>query len=151
MPVILHFDLSAAQAPPRHLLEAYTGASPEIADTFFAIPGHEANYQNSLRELEDRLGDRLAGPPCACVAVLVNCRAGMHRSVAMAERLAGDIEDAWRDDGVIVVVEHLDTDVERGIRRAQRARAGGEGYHAGYLAGRYSRYQRIRRNVISRS
>lgn len=63
-----------------------------------------------------------------CAAVLVNRAAGMHRSVAMVERLADDVERLeWWRDGVCVVVEHLDTDVERGVRRAQRARAGDRG------------------------
>lgn len=65
----------------------------------------------------------------------------MHRSVAMAERLAGDAESRPWDEVVVVVVvdEHLDTDVGRGIRRVQRARAASHGpwmhgdYHAGDL------------------
>lgn len=91
------------------------------------MPGHERNYQSFLASLEDwlyaRLADRQAGPG-ACVAVLVNCTAGMHRSVAVAERLARDVEGCGRWAGVLVMVEHLDTDVDRGVRRARRARAG---------------------------
>lgn len=62
----------------------------------------------------------------------------MHRSVAMAERLARDVR-RWRWDGVCVVVEHLDTDVERGVRRARRAETvGGRGWGSGgFYAGGY--------------
>ena len=53
------------------------------------------------------------------MAVLVDCRAGMHRSVAVAERLARHLErGSW--EGVRGWVEHLDTDVERGCRRERR-------------------------------
>lgn len=89
----------------------------------------------------------LAHPPprCGdyCVAVLVNCRAGMHRSVAVAERLAGDVEGWGLDEVVVPEVQHLDTDVELGVRRAQRIRVethvreGVRGYYDGYLRGRY--------------
>lgn len=138
MQVILHFDLCALQAPPRHLLDRYTGASREISESFFSLPGNERFYQNSLDALEDEL-HRLNNP-LPSVAVLMNCRAGMHRSVAMAERLAGDVEN-WRWEGLNAVVEHLDTDVVRGIRRAQRRNAVMHGqYCAGYLSGRYSEY-----------
>ena len=82
------------------------------------------------------------------MAVTVNCRAGMHRSVAVAERFARDVESR-RWQGVHVVVEHLDTDIERAVRRERRARAGrcanrrqgrqghSARYQAGYIAGRY--------------
>ena len=90
------------------------------------MPGHEQGYQNSLQELNDEMERVLTDPgrpSGVCVGVLVNCMAGMHRSVATAERLAVDMQER-RQDGVVVVVEHLDTDVARGMRRPQRARAG---------------------------
>ena len=127
MPVLMSLDLSGAQAPPRHLLQRYTGASFELARSFFSLPGHESLYRNCLRTLDDRLDSGLADPRervGGCVAVVVNCRAGMHRSVAMVERLARDVEEGWPPDLVEVVVEHLDTDVIRAVRRAQRVRAG---------------------------
>lgn len=127
MPVLIHLDLSGVQTPPRHLLQRYTGASFELARSFFSLPGHEDLYHNCLRSLEDELDIRLSDPrerPGGCVAVVVNCRSGMHRSVAMVERLARDVEEGWLRDWVEVVVEHLDTDTDRAVRRAQRVRAG---------------------------
>ena len=62
----------------------------------------------------------------------------MHRSVAMAERLARDVQSLWREDGVVVEVEHLDTDTDRGVRRAQRARVGTQ--NRGVDGGRCTRY-----------
>ena len=46
---------------------------------------------------------------------------GKHRNVAMAERLADEIEQ-W--DRIVVQREHLDTDVESGLRRRPRIEAG---------------------------
>lgn len=132
VPVILHFDISRMRPPSRDLRQRYTGASSRLAASFFSLPGHESYYQSMLAELRDRLLEVLSDPEFrrssgrhggGCVAVLLNCRAGMHRSVAVAERLAGDVE-SWRWRGVRVGVEHLDTDIERGIKRETRARAG---------------------------
>ena len=53
--------------------------------------------------------------------MVVSCKKGMHRSVAMVERTAGNVE---RWDGVDVQVEHLKADVEHGMKRVERARAG---------------------------
>lgn len=62
----------------------------------------------------------------------------MHRSVAVAERMARDVEGNYGREGVRVVVEHLDTDVERGVRREWRARAGRHGVsRAGPGGGRH--------------
>lgn len=105
LPVLLHLNLLSLPAPPRHLLSRYTGASPILASAFFSIPGHESIYRDMRDELEDRLLETLSDAvhwrrgregererERRCVAVLVNCRGGMHRSVAVAERLAG----MWR-------------------------------------------------------
>lgn len=68
----------------------------------------------------------------------------MHRSVAVAERMARDVERNWGRNGavvVVVVVKHLDTDVRREIRREQRARVGMHRNHdAGAVRGRYGGY-----------
>lgn len=42
----------------------------------------------------------------------------------MVERLARDVEEGWPRELIEVVVEHLDTDVNRAVRRAQRVRMG---------------------------
>lgn len=140
-------DLSTMQAPPRHLCDRFTGINPEISQSYFAVPGHEAHYLNVMRTLENVLRDVYANPASRsgsdCLAVLVNCRAGMHRSVAVAERMARDVERNYGGEGVVVVVEHLDTDVQRGVRRVQRARAGMHarlGSYAGAVRGRYGGY-----------
>ena len=129
MPVLARLDCRAMQPPPRHLLDMYTGASATLAHAFFSIPGHETIYRDAYLALEDELGMLLTNRnprlrPGGCVAMLINCTAGMHRSVAMAERLARDVQDFWREDGVVVEVEHLDTDIDRGMRRPQRAWVG---------------------------
>ena len=51
----------------------------------------------------------------------MNCTAGRHRSVAVAERLARDLRGR-RWERVRVEVEHTDTDVEREVRRARIGR-----------------------------
>ena len=140
MPVTFHLDLSRVQSPPRHLLQMYTGVSFGIAESFFSIPGHEDYYRESLQLLEDRLHSRLADPRSRfgdCVAVAVNCVAGMHRSIAMAERLARDVVRNWHQALIEVVIEHLDTDVERRVRRAQKAMVG---THGRLMLGDYEAY-----------
>ena len=143
MPVLCCLDCRGMQPPPRHLLDLYTGASPTLAHAFFSMPGHETTYRTAYRDLEDLLGMLLTNRnpqirPGGCVAFLISCRVGMHRSVAMAERLARDMQDLWRENGVRVEVEHLDTDIDRGIRRQQRARVGT--YNRSVDGGRCTRY-----------
>lgn len=82
------------------------------------MPLYEDFYRDGMRRIESLLlpSDRRRGygyRSGECVAVVVNCRAGMHRSVAMAERMARRAR-RWEGGGVRVVVEHLDTDVVRG-------------------------------------
>lgn len=87
------------------------------------MPVYEGFYRDGMRRIESLLpGRRYASG--GCVAVVVNCRIGMHRSVAMAERMARRVR-GW--EGVRVVVEHLDTDVVRGVRRGERLRVGVHG------------------------
>ena len=102
MPVLCRLDCRAMQPPPRHLLDMYTGASATLAHAFFSIPGHETIYRDAYLALEDELGMLLTDPrlrPGGCVAMLINCTAGMHRSVAMAERAgercAGFLARGW--------------------------------------------------------
>lgn len=131
LPILLHFDVSTMRPPHRELLRHLTGLSPQVAQAFFALPGHEDIY----RSMASRLGNRLQSllrqlPPGrgqpACFAVLVNCTFGRHRSVAVAERLARNLFPGRRSDRIIVDVEHLDLDLdyERELRRAQGRRSG---------------------------
>ena len=129
------------QTPPRHLLDMYTGASPALAHAFFSIRDHELMYRNTFLGVIEQLEMLLSNPrlrPGRCVAILINCTAGMHRSVAVAERMARDVHNDLREHGARVEVEHLDTDIDRGIHRPQRARVGTQ--NRSVDGGRYTRH-----------
>lgn len=115
------------QAPPSHLCNRYTGLDRIVSDTFFSYPANEAFYRQNRASLEYGLNNYPSGPREGCVVIAVSCKAGVHRSVAMAERMTRSL----RRGGYVVSCEHLD--LARSIaRRGERlAREGHWGlrYH----------------------
>ncbi len=116
---VLRLNLSDHKPPPQHLCDEFNGLDDEIVDSFFSVPANEEEFQSALSKLRERV--KLKRPQ-DCVAVEINCNAGRHRSVAMAERLAGAVR---RWDGFKAECLHLD--LEKGLRiqkeKAARARA----------------------------
>lgn len=92
-PIVRSFDCSFLQPPSNGLCSRYTGLDRPLSDAFFSHPANEEQYSANLRTCAEGIeGWRLIG---SHVAILVLCRAGMHRSVAMAERLAKQIS-TWQ-------------------------------------------------------
>ena len=116
--VILEVDCSQLPAPPKYLCRQYTGLDPEIADSFFSVYENENTYQRALDELELILGShRRRRSLHSYVMVLVSCRAGMHRIVAMAEELA---EELGKWEAIRVKCEHYDLEDRIRARRERR-------------------------------
>jgi predicted protein tyrosine phosphatase len=89
--------------PPASVCRKYTGLDAAVADDFFRHKGNQAVFEQKLREIEAFLA---ANPMReGCVAVMVSCVMGVHRSVAMAERLAFELR---RRNGIKVETKHLD-------------------------------------------
>ena len=92
VPVIFDLDLSNHWAPPSKLCDEYTGLQKELADSFFSNRANDDEYYRALRNFEERLNQiRKLEQAGRCVACLVHCNIGRHRSVAMAERLAKEV------------------------------------------------------------
>lgn len=114
MPVLQHFPCHELVPPDEYFLHRWHGLNPELARAFFAFPANENAYREALGLLESQLD--LVPAHVTHVAVLTSCRAGMHRSVAMAERLAKEVS-RWH--GVRVEnCKHLD--LEDSIRSHER-------------------------------
>ena len=89
VPVLIDLDLSQHQPPPGDLCERYTGQDKELANSFFSEKANEAEYHRTLGQIWERLHQESKHkPPGSCVACMIHCHIGRHRSVAMAERLA---------------------------------------------------------------
>lgn len=101
-PTILNLDLSKNQPPPKHLCEKFTGQNKKIVDSFFSYRANEEEFRRALKEIWQGMEHEARG---GCVAALINCTAGMHRSVAMAETLA-KVVGSW--DGFKTGCLHLD-------------------------------------------
>lgn len=114
MPILHHVPCHELVPPDQHILHHWHGLDPELARAFFAHPANEEAYQQIVALLRSRL---LRVPAhVAHVAVLTSCIAGMHRSVAMAERLAREV-GRWH--GVSVErCRHLD--LEDSVRSHER-------------------------------
>lgn len=89
IPIAMVIACHELEPPDGYYLNRFHGLDDELQDAFFAIPENEDYYFNAWAELKWRL-DRVY-PHITHVAVLTYCRAGMHRSVAMAERFAVDL------------------------------------------------------------
>ena len=106
VPVLFDLDLSQHQPPPGDLCEQYTGQDKQLAKSFFAEKANEAEYHRTLGKVGKRLHQvSKHEPPGSCVACMIHCHIGRHRSVAMAERLAKAVA---RWDGYKVGILHLD-------------------------------------------
>ena len=116
MPKLIHVDCVQTEPPPLELREKYTGVDKELTDVYWSNPLHVKLLEETLDQLEVKI---LNGPSQqgGCAAVVVNCVSGKHRSVAMAEKLADEMEQ-W--DRIVVHREHLDTDVETRLTREMR-------------------------------
>lgn len=106
IPTLMTINCSRLHAPPFGLQTRYTGLDHQISSGFFSHSRNEDAYEEALDQLynsvkcwtpKSDLGEEMA--------VLVKCTMGMHRSVAMAEKLA---EEVARWKGVKVFCEHLD-------------------------------------------
>ena len=114
-PTIIRINCARLKPPADHICEGRTGLDFKAADTFFSNSNNETCYQEALDEIQrylDKHDDHIG-----CVAIMVSCYYGVHRSVAMAERLATDIE-RWA--GLSVHCRHLD--LGKAIERQKRAK-----------------------------
>ena len=92
VPVIFDLDLSKHWAPPAKLCDEFTGLNKELADSFFSNRANDDEYYRALRNFDARMEQiRKLEPPGGCVACLVHCNIGRHRSVAMTERLSKEV------------------------------------------------------------
>ena len=118
-PTVLTLDLCEYQPPPQHLCEEFTGLDDEILDSFFSIPANESKFHKALAELRETIKLR---PQRGCVAYVINCTAGMHRSVSMARRLAREVSKV---DGFKTECLHLDLAKGMNAQAKKAAKEGG--------------------------
>lgn len=86
-PLLYRADLRDL-TPPKDGIDQrlYTGMDPIVVEDFWSNHVHVAAFETTLRQLRLEL-DFLEGDEPAEWVVLVNCYAGIHRSVAFASRL----------------------------------------------------------------
>ena len=119
-PLLFDLNLSKHQPPPEDLCDRYDGLDKVLADSFFSIRANEDEYHTAVAKIKEALDQvwRLK-PPGGCVACLIHCNIGRHRSVAMAERLARKVR-SW--DGHKAECLHLDLRKGRKTRPESAAR-----------------------------
>lgn len=92
IPVLAEIDLSDLEPPSRELCYWFTGKDREIQDVFWSHRQHERLYRNFVAKIHGRVLNIPPGGEREWM-VLVNCRAGVHRSVAFVERLYEKLRD----------------------------------------------------------
>ncbi|MCJ1229352.1 hypothetical protein MMC12_006018 [Toensbergia leucococca] len=86
-------DCSELRAPPKYMCQTSTGLNPETAEAFFSHVANQERCLAALRDIKALLKAKTNKREVLTVAVY--CRAGMHRSVAMAEALAEHMRERW--------------------------------------------------------
>ena len=100
-------------APSKPLCDYYTGLDRPLSSAFFSNPANEAYFRQQRAALAAYIVHPAIASQGRCVVVWVSCRAGMHRSVAVAERFARELRRGrWG-----VECRHLD--LERSVARRE--------------------------------
>jgi len=116
-PVIKHVECVTLDAPSRELCHRYTGKDRVLSEAFFSNPKNEAVFRSEMASIDEEL-DRNT-PSDRCLTVLVSCQLGMHRSVAMAERIAKEL----RGRRFKTTIKHVDLEESMRVRRDRREAA----------------------------
>ena len=101
--IINSVDCARLRPPPREICAEHTGLDQQVSNIFFSDEQNNAVFHQKLHEIQAWIATHPKHN--GCVAVLVSCRIGVHRSVAMAERLAKELR---RRNGIMVTTKHLD-------------------------------------------
>ena len=132
MPLV---DCTDLRPPPPPMCDRYTGLNPKIEEIFFSDPRNEQVFHSVCRAIKRaiRHWDFSAGPD---LEIPVACKAGCHRSVAMAERLGREIS-CWAGAPfkLGVSVEHFNLGITV-VKNKHRSRA------------RYGRYRDLVERAI---
>lgn len=86
-PIIMKLNCYKLKPPSRYLCERYTGLNYGLQRAFFSSDENEARYQEAKSQIKSqyKYGGEIS------FTVLVPCKLGTQRSVAMAERLAASL------------------------------------------------------------
>ncbi|KAL9014440.1 MAG: hypothetical protein Q9173_000922 [Seirophora scorigena] len=103
-PCILSIKCHNLAPPSRNMCLRYSGLDRELSDWLFARREYRVKYQRALDKIEDALDRWRPGRDGPRLVAIVKCKAGVHRSVAMAEKLAKEVK-RWK--GVRTSVEYV--------------------------------------------
>ena len=111
-------DCSELQPPSRAICNRFTGLEPEVAQAVFSNHTTSRLYATVLRELKQEIHhwDFREG---RCLVVPVACRAGVHRSVAMAERIAKTISE-WQRSPLPLAVQVWHQSLWKRVKKHRR-------------------------------
>ena len=116
--LIYEVDCSQLPPPPKHLCRTGTGLDDEVATAFWHHRQNEDRYRQAAEDICEIIQSLSRQEPGRkrSVSVAVFCKAGMHRSVAMAERLARHFGTRY---GGVMVLKPRHYDLAAGVRRQQ--------------------------------
>ncbi|KAL8647931.1 MAG: hypothetical protein Q9210_005269 [Variospora velana] len=103
-PRILDLRCDSLPYPCRGMLLRYSGMDRELSEWFFAHREYRVTHNRALDEIDDALEKWQPNRHGPRLVAIVRCKAGVHRSVAMAERLAREVR---RWDGVRITMSSI--------------------------------------------
>ena len=111
-------DCSNLQPPSPPTCQRFTGLEPEVAGAVFSNKYTNSVYVSVIRTLKHEIRDWDFGEGRYLV-VPVACRAGVHRSVAMAERIAKTISK-WQRSPFRLAVQVWHQNLWRHVKKHRR-------------------------------
>lgn len=103
-PVILNMSCAKMLPPPTKMVQRYTGLDRKLSDWLFSHREYRVKCTRALDRIDDAIDAWRPSRDGPRLCVIVKCKAGVHRSVAMAERLAKEVR-GW--EGVRVSIEYV--------------------------------------------
>ena len=111
-------DCSRLQPPSPATCNRFTGLEPEVAQAVFSNKTTNSLYVAVIRTLKQTIRD-WDFREGRYLVVPVACRAGVHRSVAMAERIAKTISE-WQRSPLSLAVQVWHQSLWRHVKRHRR-------------------------------
>ncbi|KAI4133285.1 MAG: hypothetical protein LQ338_000343 [Usnochroma carphineum] len=108
-PCILSISCIELEPPPRDMTLRYSGLDRELSDWLFSRGEYRRKYRRAIDKIADAVDRWRPSRHGPRFVAIVKCMAGVHRSVAMAEKLAREV---GRWEGVSVTIEYQSVGVE---------------------------------------
>lgn len=94
-PRILSMSCADTTPPPPEMCLRFSGLDRELSDWLFSHREYRVKYTRALDRIADAVGAWQPSRDGPRFSAVIKCKAGVHRSVAMADKLAWEVS-SWK-------------------------------------------------------